>query len=591
MKYDFGGYATKNDLKCTDGRIIRHDAFKDCDGGTVPLVWQHMHDSPENVLGHAVLENRDDGVYCYCRFNETQSGKEGKELVSHGDIGSLSIYANQLKQRGENVIHGAIREVSLVLSGANPGARIDNLSFEHGDDYETLDDEAIIYAGSVVEDPIAHEDGGTAVGVKEPAAPAAKTDDSSGSEETVQDVVDTMTDKQKKVMYFLIGKAAEDGIPSEGTDESDMSQGDEQGDEEGYIMHRNVFDNPDGYDGSVLTHEDVQAIFMDAQDSKSLKDALHHAATTYGIENIEILFPDAKTLRTTPDWVKREDLWVQNIINGTSHSPFARIKSETADITADEARARGYIKGSMKVEEFFSVAKRETQPTTIYKKQKLDRDDILDITDFDVVNWIRGEMRMMLDEEIARAILFGDGRASDSTDKINEEKIRPIIKDDELYAVKKSLDEAAGDYSTIIEMIAKARKDYKGSGNPTFYTSVATHINMLWCKDTLNRRLYDSDATLCAALGVSNIVEVDDVYFDAVNASTYGTTVGHIMGIMVNMSDYTVGTDKGGNITSFDDFDIDYNQYKYLMETRCSGCLTKPKSALYFVQSETGTGA
>lgn len=590
MKYDFGGYATKNDLKCTDGRIIRHDAFKECDGTRVPLVWQHMHDSPDNVLGHAVLENRDDGVYAYGVFNDTPAGQNAKELVKHSDIDSLSIYANKLKQQGSNVIHGVIRELSLCLSGANPGAHIDNLGFEHSDgEYETMDDEAIIYPGLELE----HEDSSSSSegdSSSSSSSEGGSSSSSSASEDgpTVADIFDEFTPEQKQVVYYMIGRAIQDtkGEGSSDEGESAAQSDDDEGEEGTTMIHSNVFDKAHGTDsdeGVTLSHSDIMAIMDDAQQCNSFREALHHASTTYGIQNIEILFPDAQAIRTQPDFIKREDAWVQGILNGTNHSPFSRIKSVTADITADEARAKGYIKGNAKTDEFFAVAKRETTPKTVYKKQKLDRDDIIDITSFDVVNYIRGEMRIMLDEEIARAIMFGDGRAADSVDKISETNIRPIVKDDALYCVKENIEAVKSDYAGIVKLIAKSRSDWKGTGSPSFYTSMSNHIAMLWIEDTMGRRIYQDDQALCGALGVSSIIEIDDAYFTALNATDYATSVGTLFGVLMNINDYTCGTDQGGSIASFDDFDIDYNQYKYLLETRLSGCLTRPYSALAFV--------
>jgi HK97 family phage prohead protease len=556
MKYDFSGYATKNDLKCTDGRTIRRDAFKHNDGQRVPLVWQHMHNEPTNVLGHAVLENRPDGVYTYGKFNDTEAGQNAKKLVQHGDIKALSIYANQLKQQGSSVLHGAIREVSLVLTGANPGAYIDNLNFAHADGTYVMDEtEAIIYTGLEFENEekpqMKHEE-------KEIAH----------SEKTVKDVFDAMTEEQKNVVYFMIGTALE------GTEDEEV----EHSDNGGVQMKKNVFDT-EQENTNFLSHADFKGIVEDSKNfNGSLKAAMLAHAVTYGIEDIDFLFPDARTLADNPRFISREMGWVAGVLSGTHHTPFSRIKSVFADITADEARALGYIKGNLKKEEVIKLLKRVTTPTTIYKKQKLDRDDVVDITDMDVVSWLKAEMRMMLDEEIARAVLIGDGRDAASDDKINEENIRPIFTDNDLYSHHVQV---ADNMTTLalIDEIVKAREFYKGTGNPTFYTTTKVLTDMLLLKDTLNRRLYPTKAELVSALLVKDIVEVPvmaDVVRDA------GPSVGEtsLIGILVNLKDYNIGADKGGAVNMFDDFDIDYNQQKYLIETRISGALTVPKSAL-----------
>ena len=566
MKFDFSGYATKNDLKCADGRTIRHNAFKDNDGHTVPLVWQHIHNDPGNVLGHAVLENRDDGVYTFCKFNDTPAGQNAKLLVQHGDITSLSIYANKLVQKGQDVIHGAIREVSLVLSGANPGALIDNLSISHSDGgYTDVDDEAIIYTGlPISEEELEHED-------KE-----EKKDMSQNGSKTVQDVFDSMSEEQKNVVYAMLAQVTED-VKHGYYDEEDELEHDNLGG--GYNMKRNVFDNDQNNEGgAVLNHSQIKAIFEDAQKTGSLKESVLAHAQTYGIEDIDILFPDAKTLTPTPDFISRRMGWVPGVINGTHHSPFSRIKSVHADITADEARAKGYVKASLKTEEVFGLIQRVTTPTTIYKKQKLDRDDIIDITDLDVVAWLKKEMRMMLDEELAKAVLIGDGREPGSPDKIKEEHIRPIYKDADMYAHKVTLDNKV-DTDDIVEAIIRSRKHYKGSGNPVLYTTTDLLTDMLLSKDQMGRRLYSTEAELASALRVSSIVEVE--VMDGVSRADDDESVDlDLLGIIVNLKDYNMGADKGGQVSMFDDFDIDYNQYKYLIETRCSGALTKPKSAI-----------
>lgn len=573
-KYDFSGWATRNDLKCSDGRTIRKDAFKNNDGQTVPLVWNHQHNDPLNVLGHALLKNRDQGVYAYCTFNDTEAGQNAKLLVQHGDVKALSIYANQLQQQGPNVLHGAIREVSLVLAGANPGAFIDSVIC-HG---EESDEEAIIYTGEEISlyhaddnKKTAEESGKKAKKEEKPMAEETKKE-TQNEDETIQDVVDSMTDKQRTVMEALIGMAIqEQGV----ADETEESEG---GNEE---MKHNLFDQ-DQQEENVLSHSDIEAIFTDAKRYGSLKDSFLAHTQDYGIENIDFLFPEAKSLNNPPEFIKRDTDWVQKVMQKVHHTPFSRIKSSFADITEDQARAKGYIRGNLKKEEVFSLLKRTTTPTTIYKKQKLDRDDVVDITDFDVVAWLKSEMRLMLDEEIARAILIGDGRLPSDDDHINETNIRPIWKDEALYTVKKTIEISSKDTDDIaadkaITAIIKARKDYKGSGNPTLYTTEDFVTNCLLMKDGIGHRLYKTVDELATALRVSEIVTVP------VMENTTRTDSGKtytLMGIMVNLADYNVGADKGGAINMFDDFDIDYNQQKYLIETRCSGALIKPFSAI-----------
>lgn len=568
-KFDFSGWATRNDLKCSDGRTIRRDAFKDNNGQTVPLVWNHQHNDSMNVLGHALLENRDQGVYAYCTFNDTESGQNAKLLVEHGDVTALSIYANQLKQQGGNVLHGAIREVSLVLAGANPGAFIDSV-LTHG---ETSDEEAIIYTGEDIS--LAHSD------EPEKKKEDAKEDTSEkedkpmaedNKEKTVQDVFDEMTEEQKNVVYAMIGMALEEQGGAD-DDEEDNSEG---GNED---MKHNVFDQDQYQEENVLSHSDMETIINDAKRYGSLKESFLAHAEDYGIDNIDYLFPDAKNVTPTPEFIKRDTDWVQKVMSGVHHTPFSRIKSMFANITEDEARAKGYIKGNLKKEEVFSLLKRTTTPTTIYKKQKLDRDDVIDITDFDVVAWLKAEMRLMLDEEIARAILVGDGRLSSSDDKINETNIRPIVSDDALYTIRKKVSVAHGatddvKAKTFIKAAIKARKDYKGSGNPTLYTTEDVVTDCLLLEDTTGRRLYNSVNDLATTLRVKEILTIE------VMEGVKGPEGGALMGIIVNLADYNVGADKGGAVNMFDDFDIDYNQQKYLIETRCSGALIKPYSAI-----------
>ncbi len=553
--YDFSGWATRNNLKCSDGRTIMKDAFKHNDGQTVPLVWNHQHNDPLNVLGHALLENRDEGVYAYCKFNETESGKNAKLLVEHGDVSALSIYANQLKQRGSNVIHGAIREVSLVLAGANPGAFIDSV-MSHG---EESDDEAIIYTGEDIS--LFHTD----------EKKDKPVDEKSEDEETVADVFNTLTEKQKTVVYAMIGQALEENEESEDNNDNNDSKGGNK------TMKHNVFDKEDAKK-DVLSHSDLEAIFADAKRYGSLKDSV----LAHGIEQIDYLFPDTKNVTDIPQFIQRDTGWVQNVMNSVHHTPFSRIKSILADITEDDARAKGYIKGNLKKDEVFTLLKRTTTPTTIYKKQKLDRDDVVDITDFDVVAWLKSEMRMMLDEEIARAILVGDGRLSSSDDKINEQNIRPIWKDDDLYTIKAPVTVAANATAdekakAFIRAAIKSRKNYKGSGEPTLYTTEDVLTDCLLMEDTTGRVIYDSVSKLATALRVKEIITVP--VMENLSRVDNGTTYG-LMGIIVNLTDYNIGADKGGAVNMFDDFDIDYNAQKYLIETRCSGALIKPYSAI-----------
>ena len=556
-KFDFSGWATKANLKCSDGRVIMKDAFKHNDGQTVPLVWNHQHNDPTNVLGHALLQNRDEGVYAYCTFNDSEAGKTGKLLVQHGDVCALSIWANQLKQNLNNVVHGNIREVSLVLAGANPGAFIDSIIM-HG---EESDEDAIIYTGEDI--VLSHSNESEDKKMDE-------TDKNveTNKEETVADVFNTLSEKQKNVVYAIIGQALEEG------EESDNEES-----EGGNEMKHNVFDQTEEKKNDVLSHDAMNAIISDGKRFGSLKESFLAHADEYGIKQIEYLFPEAESLNNPPEFIKRETDWVSKVMNGVHRTPFSRIKSSFADITADEARAKGYIKGNLKKEEVFTLLKRSTTPTTIYKKQKLDRDDIIDITDFDVVTWLKSEMRMMLNEEIARAILIGDGRLSSSDDKINEQNIRPIASDAELYSVRVPVHVAASATTddkakAMIRAAVKARKEYKGSGNPTFFTTEDWLTDALLLEDTMGHRLYKNESDVAAAMRVSNIVTVP------VMEGAKGPNGGDLIGIIVNLNDYNVGADKGGAINMFDDFDIDYNQQKYLIETRCSGALTKPYSAL-----------
>ena len=574
MEADFSGYATKAGLKCSDGRTITADAFKHMDGMKVPLVWQHVHSSPDNILGYALLEHRDDGIYAYGFFNDTEAGQNAKTIVKHGDVVAMSIYANKLVERAKSVLHGMIREVSLVLSGANPGALIDHVNLAHSDgEVETLEDEAIIFTGLALE----HENK-TEESTEEEVEHADGADDNSDDEETVQDVYDSLTDKQKEVVHFMIGAALEAAESTAEHSEDEESEEETISHEEGNNeMTHNIFEqNSDsgssGQPKATLTHSQLEAIVSDAKKYGSFKDAFLQHAVEYGIENIDYLFPDAKTLANDPQLVARKQEWVAAVWNGVKKSPFSRIKTVSADVTLEDARAKGYVKAKLKKEEWFALKKRTTTPTTIYKKQKLDRDDILDITDLDVVAWLKAEMRLMLDEEISRAILVGDGREIDDDDKVDETSIRPIAYEDDFYAHKVTIaSNLSGD--AIVEAILRARPFYRGTGSPTMFVTEGLLTDMLLVKDKMGRRLYASQSELESTLRVSRIITVPVM-------ESLSTNGGDLIAILVNLSDYTVGADKGGNVSMFDDFDIDYNQFKYLMEARMSGALTLFKSAL-----------
>ena len=578
--YDFSGWATKNNLLCSDGRTILKDAFKNDDGVTVPLVWNHQHNDPSNILGHALLENRDEGVYAYCKFNDSEPGKNAKLLVEHGDVSALSIYANQLKQQGGNVLHGAIREVSLVLAGANPGAFIDSV-IRHSEDIDdediddkNVDDEAIIYTGENI--CLAHaekqmEETTKVMEEKKEMAPETKTEEPK-KEKTVQDVFDTLNEEQKKVVYALIGQVIEEA-------ENKSSKENETKDIEGgkKEMKHNVFENDKENQENVLQHSDIEAIFADAKRYGSLKDSV----LQHGITNIDYLFPEDKNATATPEFIKRDMGWVEKVMRSVHHTPFSRIRSTFANITEEDARAKGYIKGKLKKDEVFSLLKRSTTPTTVYKKQKLDRDDVVDITDFDVVAWLKSEMRMMLDEELARAFLIGDGRISSSDDKINEQNIRPIYNDDDLYTVKAVIEvaqNATAEEKTkaFIKSVIKNRKEYKGTGSPTLYTTEDVVSDCLLLEDANGRFIYDNIDKL------KNVLRVADIVTVPVMEGAKGKNQGDLLAILVNLADYNVGADKGGAVNMFDDFDIDYNAQKYLIETRCSGALVKPYSAIAF---------
>lgn len=545
------------------------DAFLHNDGQTVPLVWNHQHNDAGNILGHALLENRPEGVYAYGVFNDTEAGRNAKLLVEHGDVSALSIYANQLKQQGGNVLHGAIKEVSLVLAGANPGAFIDSI-IRHG---EESTEECIIFTGEEIDLYHAEE---TLNHKEEEIKMEEETKVTHGeSEETVQDVFNTLTEKQKTVVYALIGQALEE---AETSGEMKQSEIDEIKGEIEYMKH-NLFDNDDQAGAGVLSHADMTAIIGDAKRYGSLKEAV----LAHGITDIDFLFPDAKTLDGTPSFIQRDMGWVSDVMTKTHHTPFSRIKSIFANITEDDARAKGYITGALKKEEVFTLLKRTTSPTTIYKKQKLDRDDVVDITDFDVVAWLKGEMRMMLDEEIARAVLVGDGRLNSSDDKINETNIRPIWKDADLYTIKQVVSVASNATAdqtakAFIRAAVKSRKLYKGSGNPVLYTTEDVLTDCLLMEDTTGRVIYETIDKLATALRVSKIITVP--VMDNLTRVDADTKTRTLMGIIVNLADYNIGADKGGAVNMFDDFDIDYNAQKYLIETRCSGALVTPYSAI-----------
>lgn len=588
MEPDFTGYVTKYGIKCTDGRTILAHAFKENDGARVPLVWQHQHDAPENILGHLQLKHLDDGVRVEGFFNDTPSGQQAKALVIHKDIAALSIYANQLVQKGQNVIHGNIREGSLVLAGANPGAFIDNVNLQHADGSITqVEDEAVIFSGEPPE-VVVHASGTISKTVSPPkktvpsngTMPAAPDNDNDADDlppdATVQQVFDSFTPQQKELLFSLVGASAQQGA---------VQSNPTSPDKDGGQVSRNVFDqtgNDNGQkaSGNTLSHSDIQGIFATAHKVGSLKAAVEEYALAHGIDDISTLFPYDQAVTDTPDFIARRMEWVQNVLAGTRKTPFSRIRSWTADITFQEARAKGYVKGNLKKEEFIRIARRITTPQTVYKKQKLDRDDILDITEFNVVTWLQTEMRLMLDEELARAILIGDGRDADDPDKIDSSNVRPIYGDDAMYVTPISVDD--GDINTsadaIVDAVVNGMRFYRGSGNPTFYTTRIWLAKLLLIKDTLRHRIYPTLDELKAAMGVSDIVACEALEDEP-----------DLIGIVVNLSDYTTGTDKGGEVNMFDFFDIDYNQFKYLMETRMSGAMTKYRGALSLTRF-TGAG-
>lgn len=615
-KADFAGWVTKNNIRCADGRVIRHGAFKDQDGAVVPLVWSHQHQDPSLVLGKVLLENRPEGVYGYSFLNGNRKARDSKELIAHGDINSYSIYANHLKQEGSSVMHGIIREVSLVLAPANPGAYIEVKSFAHADDPDS-DYEAVITSGEEF-DVLAHSDEDYFDADDEKEEPMGK--DGEMTVDDVQEVFDNMTDEQKDAVAYLVGRAAEES-GDEDYDDEDLEEGydedydedyddedyDEDYDDEDYDdyeedeeMKHNVFDN-DVYEGDFLSHDDMNELFATSiADAKnhggSWKESfIAHAEQDYGIEDIDLLYPDYHSMSTTPEFISRRMDWVAKVNNGVKHVPFARIKTLFADITEEEARAKGYIKGKKKKTEVFTLLKRNTDPQTIYKLQKLDRDDTVDITDFSVVAWLRQEMRTMLDEEKARAILIGDGRAADAEDHISPDHIRPIATDSYLYTVKVPVNVATGYTGAtlakeFIDGVIRSRKLYKGTGKPSLYTTEDMLTECLLLEDGIGHKLYKSTQELATTLRVDEIVTVEPMENHRITFTTENDeTVSNkpLLGVIVNLEDYRVGADNGGETNTFEDFDIDFNQYKYLIETRCSGALVKPFSAMTYYVEET----
>lgn len=591
--YDCEGYVTRYGVKCTDGATISQGAFADQNGARVPVVWMHIHDDVEAVLGHADLEARDDGVYGKISFNGTEAGIAAKELVSHGDVSAFSIHANRLtRNKFTNVVsHGNIKEVSLVLAGANPKAYIEKLNLTHSDDGDDdFDDANIFTAGSIT---LAHADEEKKEDPEVKDEDLKKEENPEGNEKTVKDVLDTLSEEQQAAVAYIIGKALEEKGGS-------VEHNDDDDEEDNPDMKHNVFD-PENAAAPTLSHDDMQKILKDAKrlgslkqavlehceaggdDTEALQDVIQHADGDYGVTNVGYLFPDARKMTNEPIFIQRDQTWVSQVMSKVHRTPFSRIKSIFADITEDEARAKGYIKGKLKKEEVFSLLKRTTTPTTIYKKQKMDRDDQLDITDFNVVAWLKSEMRMMLNEELARAILIGDGRLASSDDKINEQNIRPVWTDSELFTVKYPVTAGASDAEhakNFIKAVVKSRKLYKGSGNPDLYTTEDMLTEMLMLEDTTGRVLYDTVEKLRTALRVNSIVTIESMV-GLTRSDDAGKTQA-LDALLVNLNDYNVGADKGGEVNMFDDFDIDYNQYKYLMETRCSGALTRPYAAIAF---------
>lgn len=582
MKFDFSGWATKNDLTCSDGRTIKHNAFKENDGQRVPLVWQHGHNAVDNVLGHALLENRDEGVYAYCALNDTPAADNAKELVKHGDVKALSIYANRLDQRGADVIHGNIVEVSMVLSGANPGALIDNVALEHSDgSWTESEEEAIIYSGLT----LSHDSGDTTEDTESMDEDEAYDED----DLTVADVLETLDDDQRLAVAALIEEISGDVDNDEDFDdedeefdedydedyEEDAEHGDSGGDT---LMHSNIFEGDARRNvGPHLSHADEEQIFAEARmPGMTLRTAVLAHAADYGIKNPELLFPDATNLDPEPQRVMRENSWVSRVLQGSKHTPFSRVKTQWSNLTADDLRAKGYVKASRKKDVVYEIANRKTEPTTVYNKTKIDRDDVLDITTFNVVAWMQQNLRYSLEEELARAILIGDGRQVSDENKIKEANIRPIWTDDELFSHKVLIDKDAKT-PDIIDAVRRSRKFYKGSGSPVLFTTNAFVCDMLEIKDLNQRYVYETKQAVANALNVSDVIEVE--VMEGAKREVGGKTQ-NLLGIIVNMQDYTMGSDKGGETSFFEQFDIDFNQQKYLLEARCSGALTKYKSAI-----------
>lgn len=590
---DFSGYATKAGIKCTDGRTITPQAFQDMDGKKVPLVWQHGHGDIKNVLGHAILEARPDGVYAHGFFNTTTQGIAAKLMVQHEDITAMSIYANSLLEKSKSVLHGVIREVSLVLSGANKEALIDFVRIAHSDgDIETLADEAVIHTGLTFEHSIAEAREEVEEETSEEESSEEGLEHADGM--TLEDIYNAMTEEEKLVVHYMLDQAmaiATDSAAHSDTETSETETGTEveetlahqEGLQNMNVFERNAGASTDAEQGHALSHADVKGIVASAVKMGSLKEAVDAYALQHGIENIDVMFPDAKLIADRPEWNKRRTEWVKDVLAKTRKTPFARIKTLVADITQDEARAKGYIKGEFKKEEWFGVTKRTTTPTTIYKKQKLDRDDIIDITDFDIVAFLKEEMRLMVEEEFAGAVLVGDGRDISDEDKVKDPAgasdgagIRSILNDHQLYAttINVNVDDASSSYEEVIDAVMDGMDFYKGSGTPTFYTTVKNLNAFKKAKDTTGRRYYETNQAVADALGVDKIVTVDVM-----------NRYPNLIGIVVNLADYNVGTDRGGDLNYFDDFDIDYNQMKYLMETRASGALVKIKSALIVMKT------
>lgn len=583
MKFDFSGWATKNDLTCSDGRTIKHNAFKENDGQRVPLVWQHGHNAVDNVLGHALLENRDEGVYAYCAFNDTPGAENAKELVKHGDVKALSIYANRLDQRGADVIHGNIVEVSMVLSGANPGALIDNVALEHSDgSWTESEDEAVIYSGLT----LSHDSGETTEDTESMDEDEVYDED----DLTVADVLETLDDDQRLAVAALIEEISGD-VDAEDEDFDEDEEFDEDYDDEDYdedaehgdsggdtLMHSNIFEgDARAAMGPHLSHADEELIFAEARKpGMTLRTAVLAHAADYGIKNPELLFPDATNLDPEPQRIMRENSWVAKVLQGAKHSPFSRVKTQWSNLTADDLRAKGYVKASRKKDVVYEVANRKTEPTTVYNKTKIDRDDVLDITTFNVVAWMQQNLRLALEEELARAVLIGDGREVSNPDKIKETNIRPIWKDDELFSHKVLVDKDAKT-EDVIDIVRRSRKYYKGSGMPVLFTTNAFVCDMLEIKDINKRYIYETKQAVANALNVSDVIEVE--VMEGAKREV-GSKTQNLLGIIVNMQDYTLGADKGGETSFFEQFDIDFNQQKYLLEARCSGSLTKYKSAI-----------